>query len=111
MGRTIFAMLLACLAIGGTERIKRPEGTLTDDTRDKALDLATRYWDGLLQEEPLLGTEVGDDRFDDRLPDPSEEGLARRKEFMEGAVAEAAELDHSALDQDTRVTIELLEAI
>jgi uncharacterized protein (DUF885 family) len=84
---------------------------LTDDTRDKALDLATRYWEGLLREEPLLGTEVGDERYDDRLQDPSEEGVARRKEFMEGAVAEAAGLDHSALDPDTRITIELLEAI
>ena len=33
--------------------------------------LATRYWDEHLQAHPLLATEIGDRRFDDRLPDPT----------------------------------------
>ena len=31
--------------------------------------LATRYWDAHLQAHPLQATEIGDRRFDDRLPD------------------------------------------
>ena len=36
--------------------------------------VADRYWDDLLELEPILGTEVGDERFDDRLPDPTAAG-------------------------------------
>jgi len=84
---------------------------VTEESTKQARDLASRYWERLLQEEPLLGTEVGDERYDDRLPDPSEVGVARRQEFFQASLEEAAALDRDELDQDTRVTIELLEAI
>src|SRR5262245_2248221 len=32
--------------------------------------LAIRYWDERLQAHPLEATDIGDRRFDDRLPDP-----------------------------------------
>ena len=40
--------------------------------------VADRYWDDLLELEPILGTEVGDERFDDRLPDPTAAGRPPR---------------------------------
>ena len=46
------------------------------ETHDAARALVDRYWEGLLELEPFLGTMVGDDRYDDRLPDPSEAGRA-----------------------------------
>src|SRR5262249_23062510 len=53
--------------------------TPTEPTPDEsARDLANRFWERILEEEPLIGTSVGDERYDDRLPDPSEEGLAAR---------------------------------
>ena len=39
-------------------------------------ELVERYWDQLLEIEPFLGTSAGDERYDDRLPDPSESGRA-----------------------------------
>ena len=40
---------------------------------DPAAILATRYWEGLIEMEPIIGTMVGDERNDDRLGDPSPE--------------------------------------
>jgi uncharacterized protein (DUF885 family) len=84
----------------------------TDPNRQSgaAPELAERFWEGLLAIEPLFATVVGDERFDDRLPDPSEEGLARRKDFYDSALTDLEGLDRSALDEDERTTLAILEA-
>ena len=73
--------------------------------------LIERYWEGLLRTEPLLGTAIGDERYDDRLPDPGPEGRAERERLHRGALEEAAGLDGSALDDDARITLDILDAI
>ena len=50
--------------------------------------LIERYWEGLLEAEPMLGTAIGDERFDDRLPDPGPAGRARRERLHRGALEE-----------------------
>ena len=52
--------------------------------------LADRFWESILAEEPTTATMYGDDRYDDRLEDPSPEGRARRRRLMETTLAEAA---------------------
>ncbi len=75
-------------------------------------ELADRYWDQLLELEPLLATQVGDERFDDRLPDPSDEGVARRRAVHEAALRDAARIpDRERLDVVLRTTLDVLEAI
>jgi uncharacterized protein (DUF885 family) len=74
-----------------------------------ARDLADRFWEGLLEIEPLLGTWFGDERYDDRLSDPSEEGLAKRKDFYSTALADLDKLDTAGLDEDLRTTLSILE--
>ena len=61
---------------------------MTDDNAAAARDLAQRFWEGLLPLEPMVGTYIGDDRYDDSLPDPSDEGIAKRKDFLEKSLAE-----------------------
>ena len=39
-------------------------------------DFVDRYWEGLLERDPLMGTFVGDERYDDRLPDLGADGRA-----------------------------------
>jgi uncharacterized protein (DUF885 family) len=84
---------------------------VTDDTETKAKDLAERFWEQLLEVEPLLATHIGDERFDDRLPDPGEAGLARREEIHRAALEEARSLDRAPLDAETRGTLDVLEAV
>ena len=38
--------------------------------------LADRFWEGFLERNPLWATVFGDERYDDRLDDPSEAGRA-----------------------------------
>lgn len=81
----------------------------TDEAARAATDLANRFWEQLLELEPLMGTYVGDERFDDRLPDPSEAGLAARRAAFEGALSELEGIDRSSLDTDLRTTLDVLE--
>ena len=81
-----------------------------DDT-ERARSLADRYWEDLLELEPMLGTMIGDERFDDRLSDPGEEGRERSRAVNRGALDELASIDRSALDITMRGTLDVLEAI
>lgn len=81
------------------------------DTETAARALVERYWERLLETEPLLGTMVGDERFDDRLPDPSEKGRAEREALHRGALEEIALLDRDLPDEQLRTTLDVLEAI
>ena len=84
---------------------------MTNNAERAALDLAHRFWEGLLEVEPLLGTEVGDERFDDRLPDPSEEGLRKQRDLYESALRDLETFDRTRLSQDARTSLDILEAI
>src|SRR5262245_21613670 len=81
---------------------------MTDTAAERLIE---RYWEGLLEAEPMLGTAIGDERYDDRLPDPGPEGRARRERLHRGALDEAAGLDGSGVDDDTRITLDILDAI
>ncbi|MEX2421530.1 MAG: DUF885 domain-containing protein, partial [Actinomycetota bacterium] len=78
---------------------------------EAARRLIDRYWDGLLETEPLLGTAVGDERFDDRLPDPGPGGRAARERLHAGALEEVGLLDRDELTDDLRISLDILEAI
>ena len=81
------------------------------DTDAAARELIDRYWNQLLETEPILGTAVGDERFDDRLPDPGPEGRAARERLHAGALEEVGLLDRESLGDDLRISIDILEAI
>ena len=59
--------------------------------------LLERYWEGLLEVEPLLGTAIGDERFDDRLPDPGPAGRAERGSLHRGALEQPELLERAAI--------------
>ncbi len=84
---------------------------MSDADSDAARALVDRYWEGLLETEPLLGTQVGDERYDDRLPDPSDAGIAARETLHRGALEELALLDRDVEDLGLRTTLDMLEAI
>jgi uncharacterized protein (DUF885 family) len=73
--------------------------------------LADDAWEGMLQREPLIGTFVGDERYDDRLADPSETGRAAEETAMRAGLEQLASLDRSELDQGRQVTADIYEAI
>ena len=78
---------------------------------EQAREVADRYWDRLLELDPIAATQVGDDRFDDRLPDPSDEGIARRATVLESARRDVAGIDRSGLGTDARTTLDVLDTL
>jgi uncharacterized protein (DUF885 family) len=85
------------------------EAAVPNQNEQAARELAERFWDQLLEIYPIIGTFIGDERYDDRLTDPSEEGLARRKTVFEGALGDLATVDRGALDMETRTALSVLE--
>ena len=81
------------------------------EAEEAARALVDRYWEQLLQTDPMIGTMVGDERYDDRLPDPSETGRAARETLHRGALEELALIDRDLPDEGLRTTLDMLEAI
>ncbi|HUL85475.1 MAG TPA: DUF885 domain-containing protein [Actinomycetota bacterium] len=78
---------------------------------DQVRQLVDRFWQGFLERQPLAGTYVGDERFDDRLPDPSENGRAAEDTACRGALAELAAIDRTQLDEPAQLDADVLEAV
>ena len=66
---------------------------------DRARALADRFWEELLEREPVFATAIGDERYDDRLPDIGAEGRARAETRNRAALDELASIDRAGLVQ------------
>ena len=73
--------------------------------------LGDRYWEEILRLNPLLATQVGDERFDDRLPDPAPHGVERRRKAHAAALRDARRLCDGATDPWDRAICDTVEAI
>jgi uncharacterized protein (DUF885 family) len=73
--------------------------------------LAARSWERTLELEPALATIIGDERYDDRLPDPGPAGRAARRSLAEETRAAALAIDPTGLDDEERITRDLLALI
>ncbi len=73
--------------------------------------LADSAWEGILAQEPLMGTFVGDERYDDRLADPSEAGRAADEALARSNLDALAAIDRDDLDENRQITADILEAI
>ncbi len=73
--------------------------------------LADRFWEAILAEDPTTATMYGDERYDDRLDDPSPEGRARRRSLMERTLAEAAAIDPAIQPLEDRITLDMIRVV
>jgi uncharacterized protein (DUF885 family) len=84
--------------------------TRTLGQTDPALkSLADRYWDASMERYPTSATDLGDYRFNDRLPDLSEEARLRWNQALEGFLKEVQALPAAGLSPADRLTRGLLE--
>jgi uncharacterized protein (DUF885 family) len=67
------------------------------------VSLAEQYLDDQAQRHPDLATGLGDHRFDDRLPDASEQALADERRALDGWAARLDAIDATALPAEHRV--------
>jgi uncharacterized protein (DUF885 family) len=70
--------------------------------------LAEATLEDLLSHHPDLATELGDHRFDDRLPDGRPEALEEERRAVAARLRELAAIDPGSLGPDNRVDAEIL---
>jgi uncharacterized protein (DUF885 family) len=87
------------------------DGPRTVDDTGRAHALADRFWEELLEREPTFATAIGDERYDDRLPEIGEEGRSLSETRNRAALDELATIDRENLDLTLRTTMDVLEAI
>ncbi|HEX3427707.1 MAG TPA: DUF885 family protein, partial [Candidatus Limnocylindrales bacterium] len=73
--------------------------------------LADRFWEALLEQNPTMATVYGDERYADRLEDPSPGGRARTRRLMERTKAEAEAISPDGLAVEERITRDILIVI
>lgn len=71
--------------------------------------LCDRYWDALMEHSPTRATDIGDYRYNDKLPDLSDAARLKFDEVLKGFLAEAKSIAPGKLSESDRLTRDLLE--
>jgi len=83
---------------------------MTDD-RSTVDALSERFWESILELDPTTATFHGDERYADRLEDPSPAGRAKVRELMARTAAEATAIPVEGLSTEERITRDMLRVI
>ena len=78
------------------------------DSNAAVNDLADRFWDGVLERDPLWATLLGDERFNDRWPDLGADGRAAHEAAYRSVLEEAQAISVGGLDPEQVITRDLL---
>ncbi|MGZ8512007.1 MAG: DUF885 domain-containing protein [Candidatus Limnocylindria bacterium] len=78
------------------------------DSNAAVNDLADRFWEGLLERDPLWATILGDERYSDRWPDLGPSGRAADEAAYRAALDEARRIPDHGLDPEHTITRDLL---
>ncbi|MGI8999502.1 MAG: DUF885 domain-containing protein [Candidatus Limnocylindria bacterium] len=70
--------------------------------------LADRFWDGVLERDPLWATLLGDERFNDRWPDLGADGRAAEEAAYRSMLVEAQGIPAGGLESEQVITRDLL---
>jgi uncharacterized protein (DUF885 family) len=73
--------------------------------------LADDHWEAMLEQHPTTATLYGDDRWDDRLHDPSAAGRAAARALCDATLARLAEIPIDDLPGEERITHDMLRVI
>jgi len=74
-------------------------------------DLADGFWEAILEQSPTIATMYGDERYDDRLPDPGPEGRAQARELAERTRAAALAMSPDGLSVEERITLDMVKVV
>jgi uncharacterized protein (DUF885 family) len=100
----IFTSIIASLAVAAC-----PLNAHDNPSSDRKLkDLLDRVWDFELTESPMLATNVGDPRGQDRLADDSLEAIRRRANKREAFLGELQAISTASLSPTSKIDHELL---
>jgi uncharacterized protein (DUF885 family) len=81
------------------------------DERSTVDALSDRFWERILELDPTTATFYGDERYADRLEDPSPAGRAEVRDLMARTAAEATAIPVDGLSTEERITRDMLRVI
>jgi uncharacterized protein (DUF885 family) len=84
---------------------------VTDEPSAVVNDLADRFWESILELNPTTATIYGDERYADRLEDPSEAGRAKALALWRSARREAAAIPTDGLSVEDRITVDMIKVL
>src|SRR5688572_7214028 len=95
-----------CRSATASDKAPRPlpSAAMTNVTTTRLADLADEYWQTFLAFSPVSATSIGDRRFDDRMDDPSPEGIRAHRRLLATFRERAEAIEPGALDAADAVT-------
>jgi uncharacterized protein (DUF885 family) len=84
---------------------------VTDEPSTVVNGLADRFWESILELNPTTATIYGDERYADRLEDPSEAGRAKALALWRSARGEAAAIPTDGLSVEDRITVDMIKVL
>jgi uncharacterized protein (DUF885 family) len=84
---------------------------VTDQPSVEVNGLADRFWESILELQPTTATMYGDERYADRLEDPSETGRAKALALWRSARREAEAIPTEGLSVEDRITIDMIKVL
>ena len=84
---------------------------MTDVALESVVDLSDRFWQWFLSRSPIYATVLGDDRYDDKLPDVTDAGRAEERAALRGFLEDAKQVDRQILGQEDAITLDMLETV
>ena len=100
--RLVRAGTLAMLLLPAAATAQRPAGAELEELLEES-------WEYALRENPLLATQTGDQRFNDRLPAISEADFRRQAAAARGSLTRLGAIDRTALTPEERLNAALFE--
>jgi uncharacterized protein (DUF885 family) len=73
--------------------------------------IADGFWERFLELSPISATVYGDDRYDDRLPDPGPDGRAKGRQLALDMQAAAGAIPDEGLSVEDRITRDMLRVV
>jgi uncharacterized protein (DUF885 family) len=80
-------------------------------TRATVDDIATRFWEGFLEQQPIYASMLGDRRYEDRLGDPGPIGREQERKLVTDVLEAVADIEREALSTEDGITLGMLETI
>ncbi|MDP9244127.1 MAG: DUF885 domain-containing protein, partial [Chloroflexota bacterium] len=73
--------------------------------------LADRFWEGVLERDPLYSTVLGDERYNDRWPDLGPNGRAADEAALREMLSDARAIPTDGLDPEQLITRDMLMVV
>jgi len=91
--------------------VAKPQASNSPELGSPVLELADRFWQWFLARQPMYATVLGDERYDDRLSDPSAEGRHEEVAGLKGFLEDASQISRDGLAQEDAITLNMLEVV